>query len=280
MPLCERPCSPSSRCWSRRNSRPAPRAASAIDGLWEATVVANGVEIPFRFEIATKRRRGPGLLLRGRPKVGSTSGHFADGVLTLEYDFLNTTLSLALEGDQLQGTYIEQARQRETAGRPRAPLHAGAAGRRRSAEARRQLGDAAEGRRGDGAARHAHLAPHAAAVGRRSLGRHPAHRRRHGHAGRALAEQQAGAEPLRRRTSDPARGDGEPGRHARRHAQPHRDTTSPRAAPRRARSAFRSRPIRRATPTSRIRRRRSTSASRTSPARSSRTRTRCSAARS
>jgi Peroxiredoxin len=64
------------------------------------------------------------------------------------------------------------------------------------------------------------VAPDAAAIRRGSLGRHPPHRRRYGHAGRTLAEQQAGAEPLRRRTSEPARGDGQPRRHARRAAQP------------------------------------------------------------
>lgn len=87
---------------------PAPRAASGIDGLWEATVVAGGVDIPFRFEIATNGAEAQGFFFEGDQKVGSTSGRFADGVLTLEYDFLNTTLSLALEGDQLRGAYTNK----------------------------------------------------------------------------------------------------------------------------------------------------------------------------
>lgn len=87
---------------------PAPRAASTIDGLWEATVVANGTEIPFRFEIATTGADAQGFFFEGDRKVGSTSGRFAGGVLTLDYDFLNTTLALTLEGDQLHGTYTNK----------------------------------------------------------------------------------------------------------------------------------------------------------------------------
>src|SRR6476660_1343475 len=87
---------------------PAPRAASTIDGLWDATVVAAGAEIPFRFEIATSGAEAQGFFFEGDRKVGSTSGRFADGVLTLGYDFLNTTLEATLDGDQLRGTYTNK----------------------------------------------------------------------------------------------------------------------------------------------------------------------------
>ena len=80
-------------------------AAAPIDGLWDAVVVANGIEIPFRFEIATKGSEVQGFFFEGDRQVGSTSGHFADGVLKVEYDFLNTTLEAKLEGDALLGTY-------------------------------------------------------------------------------------------------------------------------------------------------------------------------------
>ena len=58
-------------------------AASGIDGLWDAIVVANGAEVPFRFEIATNGADAQGFFFEGDRKVGSTSGRFADGVLTL-----------------------------------------------------------------------------------------------------------------------------------------------------------------------------------------------------
>ena len=79
---------------------------AVINGLWEATIAASGTEIPFRFEIAAKGADAQGFFFEGDRKIGSTSGRFADGVLTLEYDFLNTTLTLTVDGDQLRGTYL------------------------------------------------------------------------------------------------------------------------------------------------------------------------------
>jgi len=85
---------------------PTPRAEpSTIAGLWDAVIVANGVEVPFRFEIASNGTIVSGSFFEGDRKVGSTAGSFADGMLTLEYDFLNTTLELKLTGDELVGTY-------------------------------------------------------------------------------------------------------------------------------------------------------------------------------
>jgi thiol-disulfide isomerase/thioredoxin len=83
---------------------PATKAAS-IDGLWNATVTAGGVEIPFRFEIATNGTEAQGFFFEGDRKVGSTSGTFVDGALKLDYDFLNTSLEVRLNGDELSGTY-------------------------------------------------------------------------------------------------------------------------------------------------------------------------------
>ena len=108
---------------------PSPRAASGVDGLWDAIVVANGVEIPFRFEITTSGAEAQGFFFEGDRKVGSTSGHLAGGVLTLDYDFLNTTLTLAVEGDQLKGTYLNKranAKPQDVRARRFAPVPAGA----------------------------------------------------------------------------------------------------------------------------------------------------------
>src|SRR6185503_14396756 len=71
------------------NPSAAQRAGAqpSINGLWDAVIVSNGIEIPFRF------------------KVGSSAGRFAAGVLTLEYDHLNTTLEAKLEDGQLVGSY-------------------------------------------------------------------------------------------------------------------------------------------------------------------------------
>jgi thiol-disulfide isomerase/thioredoxin len=85
--------------------RGSPDAASTIDGLWDAVVVANGTEVPFRFEIASKGNEIEGFFFEGDRKVGSSAGRFTDGVLTLEYEHLNTTLEVRLTGDELIGTY-------------------------------------------------------------------------------------------------------------------------------------------------------------------------------
>jgi thiol-disulfide isomerase/thioredoxin len=81
-------------------------AQTRVDGLWEATIVSGGVDVPFRFEIATKGADAQGFFFEGDRKVGSTSGKFADGVLTFDYDFLNTTLTLTVDGSDLRGSYL------------------------------------------------------------------------------------------------------------------------------------------------------------------------------
>jgi thiol-disulfide isomerase/thioredoxin len=80
-------------------------AAPTLDGLWDAIVVTTGAEVPFRFQIATKGSEAQGFFFEGDRQIGSTSGSVAEGVLKLEYDFLNTTLELKLTGDDLIGTY-------------------------------------------------------------------------------------------------------------------------------------------------------------------------------
>ncbi len=80
-------------------------SAAGIAGLWDAVVIVNNVEVPFRFEIAQNGTQVEGFFFDGDRKVGSTSGSFENGGLKLEYDFLNTTLEATLDGDQLRGTY-------------------------------------------------------------------------------------------------------------------------------------------------------------------------------
>ena len=81
----------------------------SIDGLWDAVVTAGAADapfaVPFRFEIATKGATAEGFFFEGDRKIGSTSGAFAGDTLKLEYDFLNTTLELALKGGELTGGY-------------------------------------------------------------------------------------------------------------------------------------------------------------------------------
>jgi len=87
---------------------PVASAAGTITGRWDAVVVANKVEVPFRFEIAQDGAQVQGFFFEGDRKIGSTSGTFANGTLQLDYDFLNTTLQATLDGDKLQGTYRDR----------------------------------------------------------------------------------------------------------------------------------------------------------------------------
>lgn len=83
----------------------AATAAQPIDGRWDGAVLANGVAVPFRFEITTSGASATGYFFDGSRKVASTSGTFSNGRLTLDYDFLNTVLDASFDGRELRGTY-------------------------------------------------------------------------------------------------------------------------------------------------------------------------------
>ncbi len=84
---------------------PAAPAIPNVSGLWDATIVSGGVEIPFRFEIATTGTEAHGFFFEGERKIGSTAGSIGDTGVSFEYDFLNTRLDLELKGDELVGSY-------------------------------------------------------------------------------------------------------------------------------------------------------------------------------
>jgi thiol-disulfide isomerase/thioredoxin len=80
-------------------------SAPGVGGLWDAIVVANKVEVPFRFEIRQRGNKVQGFFFEGDRQIGSTAGSFDNGALKFAYDFLNTVLEATLDGDQLHGTY-------------------------------------------------------------------------------------------------------------------------------------------------------------------------------
>ena len=83
----------------------ASPAYAQVNGLWDAVIVSNGADIPFRYEIAVSGAQAQGFFFEGDRKVGSSSGTFADGTVKLDYEHLNTTLELTLRGSELAGTY-------------------------------------------------------------------------------------------------------------------------------------------------------------------------------
>jgi thiol-disulfide isomerase/thioredoxin len=80
-------------------------SATNIEGLWDAAVVADQLEIPFRFEIDQKGNQVQGFFFEGDRKIGSTSGSLEGDHLRLEYDYLDTTLEIIFQGDQFLGSY-------------------------------------------------------------------------------------------------------------------------------------------------------------------------------
>jgi thiol-disulfide isomerase/thioredoxin len=88
---------------------PAPTRAQApsqsLAGLWDAAVVVNGLEIPFRFEIAGADASISGSFFNGDEKVTSTGGKFENGALTLNFDHYATQIEAGLVNGRLAGVY-------------------------------------------------------------------------------------------------------------------------------------------------------------------------------
>jgi thiol-disulfide isomerase/thioredoxin len=83
----------------------AAASAQGVAGRWDAAVLANGVAVPFRFEITAAGGSATGAFFDGSAKIASTYGRFENNRLILEYDFLNTVLDVAYDGQELRGTY-------------------------------------------------------------------------------------------------------------------------------------------------------------------------------
>jgi thiol-disulfide isomerase/thioredoxin len=89
---------------------PQPARAQSPAGLWDATVVVNGVEVPFRFEIAGNGPQVTGTFFNGDDRIPSTTGTFGNGALTLNYDEYGTRLDATLKDGRLEGQYSRGTR--------------------------------------------------------------------------------------------------------------------------------------------------------------------------
>ena len=84
---------------------PAFAQGSSVAGLWDAAVVVNGLEIPFRFEISGNGPNVSGWFFNGDEKVVSTGGKFENGSLLLNFDHYATAVDASLVNGRLAGTY-------------------------------------------------------------------------------------------------------------------------------------------------------------------------------
>jgi len=90
--------------------QPRPAAAQSLAGLWDATVVVNRLEIPFRFEIQGQGSAIKGSFFNGDEKVTSTSGSFENGTLTLRFDEYGSKVVATLKDGRLEGEYSRGTR--------------------------------------------------------------------------------------------------------------------------------------------------------------------------
>jgi thiol-disulfide isomerase/thioredoxin len=97
---------------------PTAADAQSIAGLWDASVTAGGVDVPFRFEVSGSGSSVKGTFFNGDEKITSSSGQFQNGALVLTWDEYETTLDATLKDGQLEGQYS-----RGTRGAPY-PFHA------------------------------------------------------------------------------------------------------------------------------------------------------------
>ena len=89
---------------------PASARAQSINGLWDAIVVVNDVEVPFRLELAGAGTSAKGSLFNGDEKVTSTTGSFQNGALVLSFAEYETKLEATLEDGRLEGQYSRGTR--------------------------------------------------------------------------------------------------------------------------------------------------------------------------
>jgi thiol-disulfide isomerase/thioredoxin len=82
----------------------APESA-ALAGRWDATVTANGVEVPFPFEIVADGASVKGSFFNGERRITSKAGRVEHGVLILGFDQYGAKLHVNVADGQLSGEY-------------------------------------------------------------------------------------------------------------------------------------------------------------------------------
>ncbi|MDA1095230.1 MAG: TlpA disulfide reductase family protein [Acidobacteria bacterium] len=83
----------------------------SLAGQWDATVVVDGIEIPFLFEIADNGERVEGTFFNGELRVISTGGRFEDGTLSLAFDQYASAIEATYAQGRLEGHYERGTRQ-------------------------------------------------------------------------------------------------------------------------------------------------------------------------
>jgi peroxiredoxin len=77
-----------------------------VSGLWDATVITDGVHVPFRMKLSQKGTSAQGTLYDGNIEYKSDAGKFEGNKLHLHWNITNADLDATLEGPELKGKYV------------------------------------------------------------------------------------------------------------------------------------------------------------------------------
>src|SRR5580658_1943601 len=79
--------------------------AQSLAGEWDATVKANGVDVPCRFKITGDGASLQGTFFNGEEPYPSTSATFVNGALTMNYAYTSGKLEATWKGGKLEGVF-------------------------------------------------------------------------------------------------------------------------------------------------------------------------------
>ena len=85
-------------------------AAQSLSGLWDASIMVDGLDVPFRMGFSGAGANVKGCFFNGEEKLFSTGGKFENGALVLNFDYYAAKLEASLKDDALEGTYVRAKR--------------------------------------------------------------------------------------------------------------------------------------------------------------------------
>jgi peroxiredoxin len=78
----------------------------SLTGMWDATVVTDGVAVPFRLKLKQDGPKIVGTLYDGKIEYPSDTGKFENGKLHLHWNITNADLDVGFDQSELKGTFV------------------------------------------------------------------------------------------------------------------------------------------------------------------------------